>query len=111
MLSNETVPDDSVLSEHSLSMTKRIKQFKPKVHLTKSEVQSLSALLKLHLDDLEYTIRLNTEVAMTYKRMISSSDNYAEEGASRYFAKVRKSVAVRNRLAKIQHSLKRGLPE
>ena len=109
MLPNETVPDDSVLSEHPLRMTKRIKTFKPKVHLSKSEVQSLSALLKLHLEDLEYTIRLNTEVAMTYKRMIPTSDNYAEEWYFDKVRQVRKSVAVRNRIAKIQRKLKKGL--
>ena len=97
MLPNETIP----------RMTKRIKQFKPKVHLSKAEVQSLSALLTLHLDDLEYTIRLNTEVAMTYKRLVSNSDDYAQDSTARYFAKVRKCVAERNRLAKIQHKLKR----
>ena len=102
MLPNETIP----------RMTKRIKQFKPKVHLTKSEVQSLSALLKDTLDDLEYRIHLNTEVAMTYKRIVSASDDYAHNSTvARYFAKVHKCVAERNRFAKIQHILKRGLPE
>ena len=107
MLPNETIPDDSVLAEHPPRMTKRIKTFKPKVNLTKAEVQSLSDLLKDKLDDLEYRIHLNTEVAMTYKRLVSDSDGYAQDGTARYFAKVRKCVAERNRIAKIQHKLKR----
>ena len=92
-------------------MTKRVKVFKPKVNLTKAQVQSLSALLKDKLDDLEYRIHLNTQVAMSYKRMVSDSDNYAEQGTAMYFAKVRKFTAERNKLAKLQHKLKRGLPE
>ena len=97
MLPNETIP----------RMTKRVKVFKPKVNLTKAQVQSLSALLKDKLDNLEYKIYLNTQVAMSYKRMVSDSDNYAEQGTAIYFAKVRKFTAERNRLAKIQHKLKR----
>lgn len=104
-------PDDSVRTEHSPRMTKRIKQYKPKQHLTKSEVQSLSSLLKNTLDDLEYKIHANTQIAMSYKRMVSDSDNYAQECTAMYFAKVRKFTAERNRIAKIQHKLKKGLPE
>ena len=52
-----TIPDGSVLAEHPTRITKRIKQFKPKQQLQKSEVQTLVALVKSELEGFEWSIR------------------------------------------------------
>jgi len=83
-------------------MTKRVKQFKPKQQLQKSEVQSLVALVKSELEALEWSIGHYTFVAMSLK----SSD---KERADMYFKRSDKARKQRNKLAVIQSKLKRGL--
>lgn len=83
-------------------MTKRIKQFKPKQQLQKSEVQSLVALVKSELEALEWFIGHYAFVAMSLK----SSD---KERADMYFKRADKARKARNKLAVIQSKLKRGL--
>lgn len=88
--------------EPAVRMTKRIKQFKPKQQLQKSEVQTLVSILKSELESLEWTIGHYKFVAESLK----GSDN---DQAELYFKRTDKERKTRNKLAAIQHKLKKGL--
>ncbi len=83
-------------------MTKRVKTFKPKQGLSKAQVQSLVALLKTELEALEWSIGHYKHVAESFK----SSD---KDRSELYFKRTDKARKQRNKLAKIQAVLKRGL--
>jgi hypothetical protein len=83
-------------------MTKRVKTFKPKQGLSKAQVQSLVALLKTELESLEWSIRHHKYIADGWKQVNKGN-------AELYFKRADKARKQRNKLAVIQHSLKRGL--
>lgn len=84
------------------SMTKRVKTFKPKQQLKKSEVQTLVALMKTELETLEWMIG-------HYKYIAESCKHDNKDTAEYYFKKADKARKQRNKLSKIQYVLKRGL--
>jgi hypothetical protein len=83
-------------------MTKRLKTYKPKQGLTKAQVQTLVALISSELEALEWSIGHYKYVAETFK-------GNSKERSELYFKRVDKARKQRNKLAVIQHTLKRGL--
>lgn len=83
-------------------MTKRIKQFKPRQGLTKSEVQTLVAYIKEDLGGYEWMIG-------HYKHVAESCKGNNKEMSELYFKKTDKARKQRNKLSLIQAKLKRGL--
>ncbi len=84
-------------------MTKRIKTFKPKQTLSKSELQTLVTLVGARLNLTEWSIA-------HYKFLANSLKQDKELGnAEYYFKKLDKARNQRNKLAMIQAKLKRGL--
>jgi hypothetical protein len=83
-------------------MTKRVKTFKPKQGLSKAQVQTLVAMMKSELEGLEWEIGHYKYVAESCK--INNNDT-----SELYFKRADKVRKQRNKLAVIQHTLKRGL--
>jgi len=83
-------------------ITKRVKTFKSKRGLSKAQVQSLVALLKTELKSLEWYIG-------HYKQIAESLKDNNLDTAELYFKRADKARKQRNKLAVIQHTLKRGL--
>lgn len=83
-------------------MTKRLKTFKPKQGLTKAQVQTLVALMKAELEALEWSVGHYVYVAMSLKPC-------DKDRSELYFKRADKARKQRNKLAAIQHTLKRGL--
>lgn len=97
-----TIPDGSVLAEHPTRMTKRVKTYKPKQGLTKAQVQTLVAMMKAELEALEWSI---VQYSFSAKELKSTNKDRAEL----YFKRADKVRKQRNKLSRIQHTLKRGL--
>jgi len=83
-------------------MTKRVKTFKPKQGLSKAQVQTLVALMKSELEALEWSIG-------HYKQIAESFKDRNKDMSELYFKRTDKARKQRNKLALIQHTLKRGL--
>ena len=84
--------------------TKRTFKAKNKEQLTRSEQQSLSATIKVVLEELEYEIQMCSSIDKDITRLYGK-----EEQVSSYATRANKARIKRNKLAKIQYKLKRGI--
>ena len=91
-----------IINETTSRMTKRVKNYKPKQNLSRAQVQTLVAMMKVELESLEWSI---VQYSFSAKELKSTNKDRAEL----YFKRADKARVQRNKLSKIQHTLKRGL--